>query len=153
MIITIKKDKHRCELIPSIRLNTIEGYVLFSSNFEYKIDKQGDTNKLIGLSDSYFHHINSIRIGWRWSLKENKIEVMYILYRNSKRYIEHICFIDDIDSFKFKIVVKKNTYELTCEHDITIIRKSNWWLPRYVLFPYFGGTKAAPKDFNFNIEF
>jgi hypothetical protein len=27
MIITIKKDKHRCDkLIPSIRLNTIEGY-------------------------------------------------------------------------------------------------------------------------------
>jgi hypothetical protein len=37
MIITIKKDKHRCDkLIPSIRLNTIEGYVLFSSNFDIK---------------------------------------------------------------------------------------------------------------------
>jgi hypothetical protein len=68
MIIT--QEKHRCDkLIPSIRLNTIEGYVPFSSNFEYKIDKQGDTNKLIGLSDSYFHHINSIRIGWRVVIK------------------------------------------------------------------------------------
>lgn len=156
MIITIKKDKHRCDkIIPIIKINTVEGYVLFSCNFEYNILKQEDTNKLVGLSDSYFHHINSIRIGWRWSLKENKIEIMSILYRDSKRYIEHFCFIDDVEMyFKFKILVTKNTYELEFgEFNKTIIRENNWFLPRYVLFPYFGGTTLAPKDFIFNMEF
>jgi hypothetical protein len=156
MIIRIKKDKHRCnKIIPIIKLNTVEGYVLFDGDFEYNILKQEDTNKLVGLSDSYFHHINSIRIGWRWSVKENKIEIMSILYRKSKRYIEHFCFIDEEDLyFKFKIVVTKNTYELSFgDCDKTIIRQNNWFLPRYVLFPYFGGSTTAPKDFIFNMEF
>lgn len=150
----IKKGKHYSDVImPKFRVNQISGIVKFIGDFEYHIDKQKDTNKLIGLSDSYYHHVDSIRIGWRWSEVANKLEIMTILYRDSKRSIEHLCYVEDMNKeYDFEIKILSDYYLVifnkTC---VFIDRTSNWCFPRFVLKPYFGGTTKSPKNFKFDI--
>ena len=155
MILRIKKGNHYSnKILPSFRINTISGHLRFNGDFSYEIDRinQLDTNKVIGLSDSYHHHRNSIRIGWRWNKRVDKIEILYTVYRNSIRYIESICFIDSDRFYDFEISIIKGKYLLWFNDIyIEVYRSSNWILPRYVLFPFFGGNISAPKEFKFDI--
>lgn len=151
----IKKGRHYCNLsLPIFRISSVSGRVKFIGSFEYYIDKQKDTNKLIGISDSYHHHKNSIRIGWRWSKIMNKIEIMTIVYNDSKRSIEHLCFIEDQSlEYSFEVKVLKDYYVVNFnDQSVFIDRVSNWFLPRIVLKPYFGGTTKSPKDFRMDID-
>lgn len=156
MVINIKKDNHYCDkIIPIFRNKTISGKVIFQGEFKYDIDKrnQGDTNKLIGLSDSYNHHRDSIRFGWTWNTKVEKLELKYTLYRNSKRYIEHICFIESDKEYDFEISVAKGKYLLWFGGKyLEVYRSSKWFLPRKALMPFFGGDVPAPKKFTFNFN-
>ncbi len=157
MLIRINKDDHYSNrILPKIKLNTISGTVKFIGDFSYIINSndQLDTNKLIGLSDSYHHHIHSARLGWRWNSKVGKIEILYTIYRSYKRYIESICFVESDVEYKFEVAVDENKY-LFWFNDIylEVYRTSNWILPRYVLFPFFGGDVTAPKDFEFEMKF
>lgn len=157
MTISINSGKHYSNVIfPKLVFNEIRGYVNFDGDFSYSLpkEKQKDTNKLIGISDSYHHHVNSIRLGWRWNEKESKLEIMTILYSNRERHIEHLCYIDDKDKYYyFSIKIHKGLYWIHFGETAKCITRNNkWFLPRYVLFPYFGGTERAPKNFNFRLE-
>lgn len=156
MILRIKKENHYSnKLLPLFKMRTISGHLKFNDDFSYEIDRvdQFDTNKVIGLSDSYHHHVNSIRIGWRWNRRVEKIEILYTVYRNSIRYIESICFIESDKFYDFEVSVIKGKYLLWFNDIyIEIYRSSKWFLPRYVLFPFFGGNTPAPKDFEFDIK-
>lgn len=140
--------------LPIFRINKVCGTIKFLGDFEYYIDKQKDTNKLIGLSDSYHHHKNSIRLGWRWSKLMSKIEIMTILYSDSKRTIQHFCFIEDqAKEYEFEIKILKDYYVVIFnKQNVFIERTSSWCLPSVVLKPYFGGTTKAPKEFKFDID-
>ena len=89
MIYKISKGNHKSKIIPSLTFKSkISGLVCFKGDFSYDIGKeQKDTNKILGLSDSWHHHINSIRLGWRWSNEYNCIEIMTIQYKNKVRII------------------------------------------------------------------
>lgn len=153
MEIKIKINSHRSFNLPRLRTNCIKGTVVFCEDFEYIIDKQEDTNKLIGLSDSYYHMKNSIRIGWRWNTEYNKIEIRWLLHNNYNISSGFITFIESNVEYDYCIKINKSDYTIFINNNIVVIpRNNNWFLPRYVLYPYFGGNTKAPKEFNFKIK-
>lgn len=127
----------------------IKGTVEFVGDFSY--ESNGDTNKLIGLSDGWNHHKNSVRIGWRWN---KGIQIMAIYYVNGLREIHRVMSkAQEGVKYNFRIVITKSKYHVLFNgYQDSIERKSKWFLLRYKLFPYFGGTETAPKEFKFKIN-
>lgn len=155
MKFTIKEGNHYPNLtFPLFRFTRVlEGTFILEGDFSYEILKQYDTNKLIGLSDGFHHHLNSIRLGFRWSTKEAKTQLMTIRYENGKRTIESFDFILSDTLYYFRIEIRRNHYIVSLNNKtITLPRQSNWFFPRIVLKPFFGGTTSAPKNFKFKIN-
>lgn len=153
-IITIKKGKHYSFSFPSFDImNEVSGFVKFVGDFEYNINKQGDTNKLIGLSDGFHHHQNSIRIGWRWDHKFDCIEVMSIVYNNGKREMSHLGYAFSDLNYFYKIKIHKYSYQVEFDtNKKEYYRTTKWNFIRYKLMPYFGGTTKSPKNFKFKFD-
>lgn len=131
------------------------GTVEFEDDFSYSIAKQEDTNKLIGLSDSWHLHKHSIRLGWRWDITSQRIEIMTIVYKKGKRTIEHLCWAQPERKYNFIISVEKDYYLISFNNNSKIISRTSSWklfMPRFILKPYFGGTTKAPKEFNFKFN-
>jgi hypothetical protein len=148
----IKQGNHISNYIPKLTFsNKIKGSVTFEGDFSYSIDKQKDTNKLIGLSDSWSHHISSIRIGWRWNKKSECIELMSILYSEGKREIKPLLLLSNVNTISYEVEILPENYRIVI-NDVSYLidRKSKWNFLRVKLQPYFGGTTVAPKDFSFN---
>lgn len=151
----IKKGNHYPNLtFPRICFSKVlEGTFILEGDFSYQIPKQYDTNKLIGLSDGWHHHSNSIRLGFRWNRDNNSTQLMIIRYLNGERFIEPIDYIQSNTLYYFRIEVRKTHYLVTVNSQtFTLLRESKWFLPRILLKPFFGGTTPAPKNFNFNIN-
>ena len=154
----IKKGNHYANswwFPPFITLsNNIKGTVKFNSDFEY--NSNGDTNKLIGLSDNWHHHKDSIRLGWRWNNTLDCLEIMIIKYSKSIREISLLKRINKSDLTKkhdFEIIIEKENYLISFSGETkTLKRDSKWSFLRVILKPYFGGKDKAPKDFKFNIK-
>lgn len=151
---TIKPNRHRSTWFPEVILrDRIEGTITFVGDFSYS-NVDGDTHKIIGFSDNWHHHKDSIRLGWRYDPILNKIQIMTILYYGGERIIRHLCFIDNFSTEKYKFIISKNK---TCYFVIfdkfseIMPRKSTWFGPRYLLFPYFGGQKKSEKKIIFEI--
>jgi len=114
----------------------------------------GDTHKIIGFSDNWHHHIDSIRLGWRYDPVLNKIQIMTILYYGGERIIRHLCLLDVNTDLTYKFIISKNKtcYFVNFDKSTDILpRKSRWFGPRYLLFPYFGGQKKSEKKITFKI--
>lgn len=146
----IKKGKHYCNSWwwpPYFCFGyKLKGAFAFKGNFSY--NSNGDTNKLIGLSDGFKHHKNSIRIGWRYDAKTDKVELSAITYVNGNRQIDQLFKVNTYTKIDFEITIKKDRYELIINESYCIFnRVSKWFLPRLILKPYFGGKNKAPKDF------
>jgi hypothetical protein len=166
MIYTIKKNKHYSSIIPKIVCNNyIKGTINFLNDVKYDVENQGDTNKIIGLSDNWHHHKDSIRLGWRYYKEKNQI--MVISYVNGKRSISYLFDFEVGVEYNFLILITDNYYlvgfkeneefrnlqlELKLNNLKSINRYSNWKLPRLLLKPYFGGKQKAPKEFKIKIE-
>lgn len=156
MIYTIKNGSHRSRWIPSFTFkNNISGKIRFLSDMSYKINKQKDTNKLIGISDGWHHHKNSIRIGWRYN---DGLEIMVITYTGGKRTIESLGYVSPNKEYFFRIQLFNGVYAVhfvssdnEIRYSTLMDRTSKWSFLRYKLFPYFGGTEKAPKEFNISI--
>jgi hypothetical protein len=149
----IKEGCHRSKWFPKITSgDLLIGSFSFIGDPSYDIGaKQKDTNKLIGLSDNYHHHKDSIRIGWR--CLNSRIEIMAICYSNSKRTIEHITYVDPNEIIKFIVSIEKDKYVIMVGDVLyTHKRTSKWRFLRYYLFPFFGGNTKAPKDFKIIIK-
>ena len=127
--------------------------VKFIGSFSYRIKKQKDTNKLIGLSDSWHHHRNSVRVGWRWNSVAGNVELMAIIYNNGYRTIKHLKFLPSSKRVLISIEIQDNHYSIKINNEEFLFeRTSRWKFIRYGLFPYFGGDTVAPKDFRFSIK-
>jgi hypothetical protein len=150
----IKKGEHSSDRIfPFLTFSNKHVFdVSFIGSFMYKIKKQKDTNKLIGFSDSWYHHRNSVRVGWRWNNVVGNVELMAIIYNNGKRTIKHLKFLPSSKRVLIKIEITPNNYLIKINHEEFLFeRTSKWGFIRYGLFPYFGGDTVAPKDFRFTI--
>ena len=154
----IKQGNHISNYIPKLTFsNSIKGFVTFEGDFSYTIEKQKDTNKLIGLSDNWSHHKDSIRIGWRWNTKSECLELMSILYSGGKREINSLMLLpkkNDVDvTVAYEVAILPKYYSITINgSNFLLKRTSSWCFVRVVLQPYFGGTTVAPKDFRFNFS-
>ena len=150
----IKKGCHISNFFPKLTFSSkIKGFVTFEGDFSYEIEKQKDTNKLIGLSDSWSHHKDSIRIGWRWNKKNECVELMSILYSGGNREIKPLLLLskEKDATISYEIEILPKNYKITINGgEYLIDRKSTWNFLRVKLQPYFGGTTVAPKDFSFN---
>jgi hypothetical protein len=151
----IKKGGHSSDrMFPFLTFkNKVVFDVKFIGSFRYRIKKQKDTNKLIGLSDSWHHHRNSVRVGWRWNSVANNVELMAIIYSNGYRTIKHLKFLPTSKRVLITIEIKDKQYSIKINHEEFLFeRTSNWGFIRYGLSPYFGGDTVAPKDFRFTIK-
>ena len=131
---TIKKGDHysghRFKPFFRKRKQTVE--VLFNESCKYHGTEQ--VNKLFGFG-SMFVHKNSHRIGWRFNLASDSIELFTYKYVKKVRTIEHLRFVD---------INKKETIELKSD-------KAYYLGAHY--FPYFGGTVTATHDVVISIKY
>lgn len=155
MIFTIKKGKHTRFKFPKIIFkNTISAKIKLIGDFSYITDSrenQKDTNKIFGLSDGWHHHKNSIRIGYRYI--NDKIEILSYRYNDGKHYSSLMGYINSDEEFDVKIEIRKNKYYITFKNvRFEYNRTCRWWIPRYLLYPYFGGQETTKKDLKFQIK-
>jgi len=155
MIFTILKNTHKSFRLPRLTFKKeIRGNFNFISGIPYEIEKQKDTNKLIGISDALHHHKDSIRIGWRYLPENNKIEISAIVYSNKKRTITKITEVHPKTVSKFLIKIEKENYVVNVNDiEISTPRTSKYKFIRYILYPYFGGLTKAPNEIKISINY
>lgn len=149
MVFTIRKGKHRSWWIPILTARRkIEGTFKFLGDVSYK--DSIDTNKLFGLSDSFYHRKSSIRLGWRF---KRGLELMVIIHNKFETVISSLGYIESDKQYPFKIEIRDDEYYVEVDGRVyTHSRNSKWWFLRYYLFPYFGGKQKAPKTFKIKIK-
>lgn len=155
MLFTIKKGNHRSTWLPKFTCkNEVVGKVTFLGDFSYEIFNQEDTNKLCGLSDGWHHRkTSSIRLGFRWNLKTEELEIMVISYVNGERTIKKLTVAETDREYDFSIRIEKDYYFVYFNYNSLLIpRKSRWNCLRYYLFPFFGGKETASKTFKINLD-
>jgi hypothetical protein len=155
MIYTINKGKHRSTLIPTFTIkDSINGVFTFIDGYQYSIPKQKDSNKLIGLSDNWLHHIDSVRIGWRYNPRyPEMVEIVAIIYNNSKRSIFPITHIEPNKKHYFSIEILDEYYKIKINKTVVAARRtSSFDFVRYQLNPYFGGDLASPNKVLIDLE-
>ena len=156
MLYTIKKGNHRSTWwLPKLTFkNIIIGKITFLGDHEYDIGKyQKDSNKTCGLSDNFFHHMDSIRLGFRWNSVVKRIDLVGICYNGGKREIKTITRVDANKEVSFLISIEKDKYLVAVgEEFVSFERSSKWNFLRYYLFPYFGGEVRAPKTFKIKLN-
>jgi len=155
MIYTINKGKHRSTLIPTFTIkDSVSGVFTFIDGYEYFIEKQKDSNKLIGLSDNWHHHIDSARLGWRYNPKfPDMVEIVGIVYNKCERKIFAITHVYPNKPNYFSIEILENSYKFKVNKSIIMaVRTSDWDFLRYQLNPYFGGTTPAPNKVSIDMK-
>ena len=79
------------------------------------------------------HHKNSIRIGWRYNVFNDNIDLFTYEYNKGKRTI---------------IYMKSVKIGTPC--DVSISSSKVYWFGKY-LFPYFGGKAPAPHTIKISV--
>ena len=156
----------------------ISAVVNFDKSCVYKFsdigDKEGDINKLFGVSFGILprlnskglipaHHINSLRIGWRpiHSRRQKCIELFLYWYLNGERgfksitklplpgsnYDIRIAFGDGV--IEYLVADTDHTFVIA-EGQQEIAFPANRW--GYVLYPYFGGNAPAPWGMKIKLD-
>src|SRR5918993_1204987 len=117
--------------------------VIFDSSAVYTSTgkaNQGDINKLYGFSDNDVeHHLNSARIGWRWS--DGGLRLFAYVYNNGQIASEEITEVIIGREINCSIEVAGNKYNFNVDGiPVSLARASTTQTGRgYKLYPYFGG--------------
>lgn len=134
--------------------------VIFDSSCAYDLgDTQSSINKLMGYSIGY-HLNNSVRIGWRYSAKHKKIEVLLYEYVKGIRLqpSTHLCYLNLNKSYQ---ITMKTSYNISgsktrilidggasskalVNRDFVNLFQIKKTVISYDLGLYFGGKKRAP---------
>ena len=154
MIYKIKKGRHKSRYIPKICWKKEFTFnIQFLSPPQYisrYSHNQEDINKIYGFSDSWNHHNHSLRIGWYYDRGNDINHLVIYSYVDKVVIIKSLGTFDYLDKIKIGIEVNKGYY-IIYRYDTgrieLLIRKSSWWGPRYMLFPYFGGQEKANKNY------
>jgi len=112
---------------------------------------QFDINKVMGFSDCFSpHHLNSIRLGWRYCNVTGAIHLFSYAYTDGQRSNDYIESIAIGETVKASIHVGENynvcIYRFGTVTCSTLPRKCKGRAVGYDLFPYFGGDEAAPEE-------
>jgi hypothetical protein len=155
----IKKGKHRSNnsRFTVSFANIIEGEAFFEQSCFYLEDGDDkyDISKLIGLSAYYFHHIESVRIGFRTNIIDtNLIDLFVYAYDDKVRVKEvYICSVAPLERFSFKIEILPDQFVVRVNNTVkTVIRSRNYSSRfKYVLYPYYGGNQKAKRDMHISL--
>jgi len=150
----IKKGKHKSIVnIAPLYGGGIKSSCKFDSSAIYNLgnENQGDWNKLIGFSEDIRIHENSARIGWRWNLEREQIELGYYCY--IKGEIDdnkgHICWVGINKPFQFMIRddQEKQNYIIDINGNYKVIHHGQKFDDKkFWSYPWFGGDETAPHD-------
>lgn len=162
-IFTIKSNSHASNLwgfLPHIGFTfneTLEFECKFDKNCIYSIDgvDKWDINKLYGFSTSYFHHVQSARVGWRCTDGES-IELLAYCYDKNARITEvSLGNVKPDELFKCSISVDKDYFTFIFEPNkkvVMIKKEQKSWNFKYKLYPYFGGNMKSPHKMNISLK-
>lgn len=159
----IKKGRHFSRMNHALILykfeilfkNRLEFDVIFANGCDYEDNSDGDINKLYGVSYGFDNHWRSVRIGWLYNSKRQKIELYSYVYIRGERIITYLCDTDlgeDLNiSIDHNVALKEvyirisdnSTNRMLKLHIVKNVEKS--WI-RLKEFPYYGGNFAAPSD-------
>lgn len=154
MVYKILRGNHRAGWFFRLTRNSkISGTIKFLGDVSYFVNMQKDTNKIIGLSDSWHHHKHSARLGWRYLPTTKEIEIMTITYKKGIRFINHLCYCKDNEEYSYEIIINKGYYVYRFDTNISLVKRlSKWRFFRYTLGVYFGGKEPAPKNIYIKLE-
>lgn len=165
---TIKKGKHSSVLfgfLPHFRFsfkNQFAYKIKFGTNCLYDFNDvdDWDINKLVGVSTSYHHHVQSARIGWR-CIDNKTIELLAYCYNKRERiggFDDYILgVVKPGEEFYCSITVEANKFVLIFNKGIEykkieLNKDDNSWKFKYFLFPFFGGNNPAPHDMDIFVD-
>ena len=116
------------------RKRKLSATLTFHKTCRYEGDNQitEQINKVVGFG-SLNHHKNSIRIGWRYNVFNDNIDLFTYEYNKGKRTI---------------IYMKSVKIGTPC--DVSISSSKVYWFGKY-LFPYFGGKAPAPHTIKISV--
>lgn len=176
MKFVIEKGKHYSSWFPRLVWGNKLSYknITIGHSYDFResevFNEYQPVHKLIGLSDNWHHHKDSVRIGWR-TTEDRGIALYLITYKKGKRGIDFLCnvgysnisrnpFKPELLTLPFNVAIRiyKSYYEVQVfikNHDkgnsyyMKISRESSWWGPRLLLKPYYGGTQVSPGEITF----
>ena len=157
---TIKAGQHYSFHLPKLYVGKKDFKITcqFTESCRYDLGTidQLDINKLAGISFGY-HEINSIRIGWNYNWKNNKIDLYWYIYEDGFRRYGKIdsCEIGEVKEIELLLLKdSKEFYIKTNNANLTVNYRYPELLIGYYLFPYFGGEPyPAPHDVELYMSF
>jgi len=108
--------------------------------------------------------VNSIRIGWTYNLKTQKIDLWYYCYENKIRSYGYMASVDIGIEAEIDLILINNslfprfTIGIHTDGGLKSLYANSTpykfpdWLVGYYLFPYFGGNKVAPHTINIKLD-
>ncbi len=147
---TIEAGEHHATLTyKPVEVSTLGFRAKFDSSAIYTTRnprKQGDVNKLMGLSDcSDQHHTNSARFGWRWY--KGTLQILGYTYINGERSIKYLGDVSLGKYHSYRILLEDQEYIFWLDDkQFSMPRACSGEASGYKLFPYFGGEETAPHD-------
>lgn len=135
--------------------------IQFDDTIKYNIgEDQLDVNKLFGFSYG-LHHVDSDRIGFRYIIETNNVELVLYSYEKGTRLKTHsLCKVEIGEKVSISLYVglnedgkREGRVKIVSETrgvivDETFIREvKNPWI-KYTLGLYFGGNRRAPHTIN-----
>jgi hypothetical protein len=157
----IKKGSHfksNFTWFPFTISNTIEGNCYFHENCFYveESDDKYDINKLVGLSSYFFHHIESVRIGFRSNTQDaSTMDLLLYAYDDGIRLREQlICSVKPLELFTYKIQILYDKFVVHVNDNVKEVErtpKNNIWF-KYKLYPYYGGNQTAKQNMNITLS-
>jgi hypothetical protein len=156
---TIRQGEHYStpRLVETLQSSVFRFEAKFDASAVYYFDDtsmQSNKNKLMGFADcNSLHHENSARFAWQWY--NDQLEIYAYCYVNSQR-VEKFVGIVALNEFnRYEIELTNNAYifRLNDEEAVTVERGSTCDRGVYYkLWPYFGGTLAAPHDVHIDVK-
>jgi hypothetical protein len=136
---SIKKNKHYSgfRFRPFFRCREITIVFKFTESCRYVSDDpqlSEQINKLVGFG-ALWHHRNSVRIGWRYDAKKDKIKLYTYKYIEGVRIKKHF-----------------DTVRIGQYNKLRIKAHRTYWFGKF-LYPYFGGKAPAPHDIKILLDF
>lgn len=152
---TVKANKHRFTPSPFglTATDIISKMVCFDFNCKYDIgNDQSDINKLFGLGFFPHHHSISGRIGWRWNIVTQKVELFGYVYNRGKRETKYLTSVRLGEKFRATITLEGIGYGFIIQRNgippVHEFVEGQTFFIGYKLGAYFGGNRKAPHKMN-----
>lgn len=155
----IRQGEHYAtpRIIESLQTDRLRFRARFNESARYELANlalQSNKNKLLGFADcNSQHHENSARFAWQWY--NQHLEIYAYCYVNAQRVEAYVGTVNlhEENAYEIKMTPSHYVFSLNGEEAVRIARgttcKEGVY---YMLWPYFGGSEAAPHDIQINVN-